>query len=132
MTLLSDERNSLIEYRIKRAFESFDEAKEVFKLNRWILTANRLYYTIFYACSALLISKGLNANTHAGIRTLIHSNFVKTGKLSREDGLLLTNLFNMRLTGDYGDVFDWDDNDFNILIPQVATLLNKIINLITK
>lgn len=40
---------------------------------------NRLYYACYYAVTALLISNGLNATTHAGVRTMLGLKFIKTG-----------------------------------------------------
>lgn len=55
MTLTDDERKAIIDYRIERAEMSFKEAEFVASGNFWNLAANRLYYSAFYMCEALLL-----------------------------------------------------------------------------
>jgi len=52
--------------------------------------------------------------------------FVRTEILSKEDGSLISTLFNMRNTGDYDDMFDWDESQVSPLIEPTHTLMAKI------
>lgn len=126
MGLSDEERTSLIEYRLQRAAEVLVEAKDVYALNHYILAVNRLYYALFYAVSALLIKDGHSAVTHAGIRSLMGKNYVLTGVLSRSEGKLFSDLFNMRHTGDYGDSFDIGKNDVEEYLQPTVDLVNKL------
>lgn len=47
-----------------------------------------------------------------------------------EDVKLLSRLFLMRQSGDYEDLFDWSEEDILPLIPEVTSLINRIISLI--
>lgn len=132
MTLNADERTVIVEFRVEKAFETLQEAREVFGLSHWSLTINRLYYAAFYAASALLVSHGIEASSHAGIRTMLNFKFVKNGKLTKEDANLYADLFSMRQTGDYGDVFYWTKEDAEPLIPKTCLLVERIIELIKK
>lgn len=125
MNLQNDERTSIIQYRIERACSTIIEAEDNSKLGHWNLVANRLYYACFYACSALLISNQINASSHAGINRIMHMNYVKNNIISREDGKLLSDLFSMRQTGDYDDIFDWNRDDIEPLIPKVKDFVKK-------
>ncbi|MCG2690213.1 HEPN domain-containing protein [Candidatus Parcubacteria bacterium] len=46
--------------------------------------ASRVYYGFFDATSALLLTKGLVAKTHAGLIALFNLHFVKTGKIKSQ------------------------------------------------
>jgi uncharacterized protein (UPF0332 family) len=130
MGKIDNELDALIQYRVKKARETFDEALDVAKLERWNLAANRLYYTLFHACNALLVAYGLNAKTHSGIIRMVGLNFVSTNKLTSDEGKLLSILYNMRQSGDYDDLFDWDKAQVEPYFKPTLELLNKIISLI--
>lgn len=126
MGLTDEERSTLIAYRLQRANESLVEARDVFRLQHYILAINRLYYACFYAMSAMLIKDGHSAVTHAGIRSLMGKLYVKTGMLSRQEGKLFSDLFNLRHTGDYGDSFDIDQSDVEEYLQPTIDLVSKI------
>lgn len=56
--------------------------------------------------------------------------FVKTEILTKEDGTLISTLFNMRNTDDYDDMFDWNESQVSPLIEPTRHLLAKIGTLI--
>ena len=126
-----EDRQALIEYRKERAYLSLKEAEYVTGGNFWNLAANRLYYSAFYICIALLISEGLSATTHEGVSRMMNLHFIKTGKLNKEDGKLLGQLFRMRKTGDYDDLTDWTAEEIQPLFPKTRNLVDKIANLIS-
>lgn len=130
MTLSSEDRNAIIDYRIERAHQALKEAKYVAKGKFWNLAANRLYYAVFYACEALLLSIRVSTATHTGVSRMMNLHFVRTGKLSEEDKDLLSRLFRMRQTGDYDDLYDWTEAEIVNEFPLVENLISKITNLI--
>jgi len=94
------------------------------------LAANRLYYALYYAASALLLSKGVITKRHSGLITQIHMNFVKSGILTAKEGGLFKVLFDLRHEGDYEDFIDVDRLDIEEYTPQVRKLVEKLIHLI--
>jgi uncharacterized protein (UPF0332 family) len=66
------------------------------------VSASRAYYAAFYAASALLLNQGIDTSKHSGVIALIHQYFVRSGKLSKEQGRNLNWLFELRSVGDYG------------------------------
>jgi len=126
MGLTDDERSALVAYRLNKSREVLTEALDVAGLCHWNLAVNRLYYAVFHACNALLLSRGHSARTHSGVIHIILLEFVKTGLLSKADGMLISTLFNMRNTGDYDDLFDWTEDQVQPLIAPVKSLLDKL------
>lgn len=126
MGLTTEERKVLVTYRINKARDVFTEAVDVARLNHWNLTVNRLYYAVFHICSAILLSKGYTARTHSGVIQIMMKEFVKTEVLSKEEGVLISTLFNMRNSGDYDDMFDWNESQVSPLIEPTRELLSKI------
>lgn len=119
-------KQDLIDYRIAKAYEVYGEALDVSTLHHWNLAVNRLYYSIFHISSALLLSEGNIAKTHKGIIQILMKDYVRTGKLTKEEGQLISSLFNMRHTGDYDDLFDYGESDITPLISPTKLLLDKL------
>ena len=57
---------------------------------------NRAYYAMFYAASALALSRGLSLSKHSAVISFSHRDFVKPGLLSREHGRALQKAFEDR------------------------------------
>lgn len=129
MTLQNHDRESVISYRVDRARQTLIEIRDNALLGHWNLVANRLYYASYYACSALLLRHKLTPNSHAGLKRMVHLHFVKTGILTVKDGRLLSDLFNMRQTGDYDDIYDWTREEIEPMIECTEKFVDKIINL---
>ena len=81
-------RNDLINYRIQRAYESFEEARLLAEKNFWNSVANRLYYACFYAVNALFTKHDIVAKSHSGAKTAFHKHFIKTGIFEVDFGIL--------------------------------------------
>lgn len=132
MPLTTEERQALVEYRLEKSQMTLVEAKDCAKLGHWTLAANRLYYAMFYAASALLLNKGLNAKTHNGMISLLSQKFVKESLLTKEDGMFISRLQMMRHTGDYDDFSEWTEEDVASKIPRTEQLLARFRELISK
>lgn len=131
MSLSGEEKKALVDYRLEKAFATLDEAKKIFDIHLYNLTANRLYYAVYYAATALLLNKDLSSHTHRGSMTLFHLHFVKTNILSVNDGSLFRQLFGMRHEGDYEDFIDFEKEDVEPIFPLVQNFLEKIQALIS-
>ena len=126
MSLKEQERKYVVQYRIERAHTALQQARLNSDLKCLEVVANRLYYAAYYAVSALLIANGINAHTHEGNITQFGLHFVKTGKVSREQGKLYRQLFTMRLNGDYSDKFGLQDEDVTPYIEPTETFIRDI------
>lgn len=127
MSLCSDERKAIVEFRIEKAIRAYTQAKGVVALEYWETIANRLYYAAFNAVSALLIANGDKAQTHTGVIHLFGMRFINSGIFSKEDGRLYHKLFTMRQTGDYDDTYGLSDIDVLPLIEPAGELITKVI-----
>ena len=107
MKMSPEEKKAILAYRIQKSHASIQEAEDVSKLGYWNLSANRLYYACYYMASALLIDKGFEARTHAGVIHLIGLHFITKDLISRDFGRLFSRLYEMRQSGDYDDMFDF-------------------------
>ena len=128
--LTSEEREALVKYRLEKAVETLVEARDCAKMDHWTLAANRLYYSAYYASSALLIQNGIVAKSHEGVIGMIGQHFVVTEILSKDDAKLLARLQNMRKTGDYDDFIEWHQEEVEPLFESVEKYIEKIKELV--
>ena len=119
-------KNDYIDYRLLRAKDTFEEALILAREDRWNAVINRLYYACFYAVIALLLKNDIETQSHDGARTQFGLNFVKTGIIDREFGKLFSKLFDYRQKGDYGDMFDFDEELTKPLLDKVKSFIEII------
>ena len=130
MSLDQENRTAIVDYRLEKAESALKDAHFLEDNKRYNLAANRLYYALYYAASALLICKGIPTKTHAGLITQISLHLVKPGILSVEDGKLLKVMFELRQEGDYEDFIEIEKEDIEEYTPKVKALVEKLKHLI--
>lgn len=96
-----DERETIIHYRIERAYEALEEAELMIAHQHYTSAANRLYYACFYATSALLTRYEMSAARHSRVIALFNQHFIRTKIVDAEVGKTLNRLFDLRNRGDY-------------------------------
>lgn len=118
--------NDLIDYRLQRAKETLNEADYSAAGGYFNTAVNRLYYSCYYAASALMLANNIEVSTHKGIKTMIGLQFVKPGKLDARFGRIYQQLFENRQSGDYEDFVYCDLELFNELRPQAEAFIDRL------
>jgi len=126
---VSDYKADYINYRLNKAQESFNDAKLLASNQSWNSCINRLYYTCYYAVSALLLKNDIAAQTHSGLKTQFNLHFIKTGLISKDFGRLYSDLMDWRQKGDYGDMYDFNRDSVEPLLIPVEDFLNQVVQL---
>lgn len=121
-----ENRASIVNYRLERAHETLKEADYNTEGGYFNAAVNRLYYACFYAASALLLSREIEANTHNGVKTMISMHFVRTGRLSLEHGATFSLLFEKRQSSDYSDFAYCDLELVNTLRPRAEAFIEAV------
>ncbi|PSR05314.1 MAG: hypothetical protein BRD50_01345 [Bacteroidetes bacterium SW_11_45_7] len=119
-------RKDYIRYRLQRADETLNASHLLLQNNFANSAVNRLYYACFYAVNALLVSEGIKAHTHAGVKTQLFLHFVKTNRLSSDSGKLYAKLFTARQRTDYDDFYDFDRQTVATLYDQSEAFIKEI------
>lgn len=127
-----EERNELVTYRITKARNTFRETDLLITNNLWNTAVNRLYYACYYAVSALLISKEIETQTHAGARQMFGLHFIKSGLIELSLGKFYSRLFDLRQTGDYDDFLDFSEDDALDLLEPADRLITHIESILKK
>lgn len=123
---MSANTTDYIQYRIDKSNEIFEDANLLAENGRWNSCVNRLYYCLFYIVTALLANSGVNAESHNGVKRQFNLLFVKTGKISKEQGKLFSGLFDWRQETDYADFIEFDEDTVKPLLSQVKNFIETI------
>ncbi len=127
---MTGQNKELIQYRIKRAHDSLEDARILSKAERWNACINRLYYACFYAVTALLAQKGLHSAKHSGVRSLFNLHFVKTEKVPKHQATTYNDLFERRHESDYVDFVSFKSSQIHPLLAKAESFVESISNLI--
>jgi len=123
-----EERDEYIRHRIETAHKTFDAAKMLADNEFWNSSVNRLYYSVFYAVNALLVLNEIKTNTHSSVKSQFSLHFIKSGKIDKKYGKLLSKLFDWRQKGDYDNLVDYDKESVEPLFVSVKEMIEIIEN----
>ena len=130
MSLTEEERIAIVDLKLSKAERAYKDMCANYDLHMYCTAANRLYYCLFYACSALLVCDGHEAHTHSGNITLIGLNYVKPGIISSEFGKLLRAAFKLRQESDYDDYYDVKKEDIESYVEPARDFILLVKQLI--
>ena len=117
MNAIPDDLNEIKLY-LDAAHESLAAAKLNLENDFYSVAANRIYYAVFYATTALLKTKSLSFSKHSAVLSAFRQQFIKTGEFSSEIGNFYRLAFEMRQAGDYEMLTRFEPDD---LRQQLAT-----------
>ena len=123
-----EERKEYVYYRIESAYKTFNAAEILAKNGFWNSAVNRLYYSLFYIVNALLVANEIITKSHSATKSQFSLYFVKTGKIDKKYGKLLSELFDWRQKGDYGNIFDYNETSVKPLFKPVKEMIELVEN----
>lgn len=130
MTLTDEDRRAVVHLRMENARQTLLDAKLLNDAGSIRSAVNRAYYAMFYAASGLAIARGEAHSKHKGVVTLIHRDFVRTGRLGREHGRALQKAFENRSEGDYQDRLRFTQEDVAEMIRSAEAFIDAVAVLI--
>ena len=95
----------LAQYRIKRAWEMLEAAKENLKIGQYKTALNRSYYAVFHAMRAANILMGFDSSKHSGVIAFFTKEFLKTEYMDRKLSFIIKSSSLLREKSDYDDFF---------------------------
>jgi len=95
---------SFSKYRLQRAKETLDTAKEIFKNGKDYTSANnRAYYAIFYAIRAVLAIEEVDFKRHKDVIAYFNKNYINSGIFPKMIGRKIAQAQRIREDSDYDD-----------------------------
>jgi uncharacterized protein (UPF0332 family) len=129
---MNEQVKTLINYRLEISLETLEDARLLLSNNRYRSAMNRLYYSCFYAVTALLLSIGLSSKTHKGLKLLFNQHFVKTNIISEKNAVFYSKLFNFRQENDYHYVEYSNEDRLEDLFEEAESFISIIKSIIEK
>ena len=126
MSLTDEERKIIVNLELAKAKTTLSQVESLKQLEYWDMVANRLYYATFHAACALLIKDKHSVSTHKGVVALLGQYYIVTGKLTKEDGKLYSQLQTIREKSDYNCSFTATREDIEPLINKTSELITRI------
>jgi len=122
----------LIRYRQEKSRETLEDAHILFRAGRLFSALNRIYYSLFYGIMALLLTKDLSSARHTGVRALFNEHFVRTGKVSVEQGRFFSRMYDFRQKGDYADYVQFEEAKIKEWLAQAESFIDEVDQVIEK
>jgi uncharacterized protein (UPF0332 family) len=126
MSLKEEDRKVIVALELEKSDKTWSQLGIQIQAGLWELVANRLYYSLFHAVSALLIHDSHEVGTHRGAVNKFSMFYVKTGIFTKDEGRLYSRLQQLREDGDYNCSIDVEQEEVEEKIEPTLQLINKI------
>jgi uncharacterized protein (UPF0332 family) len=100
-----ENRRATAAAELARSDESLRAASVLLEAGLLHDAESRLYYAIYHAAMALLLTEGIEPRSHAGVASLLGLHFIKTGRMDADDGRLFARIQKYRIEADYSREF---------------------------
>ena len=126
MSLSEQQRANLVKLYWEKYQETWGELELAVEESKWNMAANRLYYALFHAITALFVKDGHKVGTHRGTKAAIGEHYVLTGKISPEHGRLFAQLSSLRDKADYDVIFKASENEILLFKEQAVDFILRV------
>jgi len=126
MTLSAKEKIDLSRYRIDKAKRLLEDAQSLYDAASYESAINRIYYAVLTAARALLILRGIDPETHEGVKTMLTKEFIRTGLLPKEFGETFRSIRARRIDSDYGDYVEISIKEASESLKQSQEFVKKL------
>lgn len=126
MSLNEEDRQIIVQLEMEKAEKTFSQSEVLKQAELWDTLANRLYYALFHAVTAMLVKDQYEVGTHRGAVNRFHQYYVKTGIFTKEEGSFYSQMQSMREAGDYNCSFNVTEADITPKIEPTRKLIDKI------
>ena len=126
MTLSIDDKIELSRYRLEKAKKFLEDAVTLFDAGSYESSVNRAYYAVLTASKSLLILRGIDPETHEGVKTMLSKEFIKTGFLPKGFGETFRSIQARRLDSDYGDYIEIGHDEAEDSLNRAREFINKV------
>ena len=132
MSLDKEKRDTVISLEIAKAFTTQEEVDLLVEKGYWNAAANRLYYSVFHAVSALLIHDGIRIKSHKGAGVMLNQHYIQTNKISPELGKLYRRLELMREESDYNCFYNTSPEELKKELEPARELIDTIAKMVSQ
>lgn len=125
MTLTKKDKIELSRYRLDKAKGILNDAQKLLDLDSYESSVNRSYYAVLIASKSLLILRGIDPETHEGVKMMLSKEFIKTGLLPKEFGETFRSIQARRMDSDYGDYVEISHDEASDSLERAQKFVQK-------
>lgn len=126
MSLKEEDRRIIVELEMEKAERILAQWEALSRAQLWDTLANRLYYALFHAVSAMLVYDCHEVGTHRGAANRFHMYYVRTGRFTKEEGSFYSQMQTMREEGDYNCSYNVTESDILPRVELVCRFVEKV------
>lgn len=124
---VEEKKDSLIRYRLGQAKEAIDDAVFLFDNNRGLRSVvNRIYYAMFYAVLALLVTEPFQGSKHSGVIGYFNKRFIREGIFPTDTGKYLNLAFEARQESDYKEFSELTKENVQELLEHATAFIEEV------
>jgi len=121
----------LIHYWLDKSDDDIESASANFSANRLQNAVRDAYFACFHAFAALLLKEGKTFKRHKEVRSALHRDFVRKGKLDPMWGKHYDWLFENRQKADYRPLVEFEPEQVKEIIEQTHDFLEEMKRLLS-
>lgn len=112
---------------LEKAWNTLEDAEKGFDVDMMVSTVqNRIYYSIFYAAQAGLISRGIDAGSHQGVKIKIGEELIKKDLLDKKWGRFFSQQQTYREQADYQVDVDIQKSDLEDYLEEANQFIQEM------
>ena len=114
------------EHEWERALRCWTTARELLRSNDPDSVADRAFYAVFHAVTALFLLEGRTHTKHEAIETAVHRDLVRSGRVDAHFGASYTKLRELRMVADYGGKTHIDAETAQDAVERAEHLIKEV------
>ena len=126
----AEARREIIRLWLAKATDALDSAKLELEQGHTTFAVNRLYYTCFYAVTALLLKDGKQFARHSAVRSEFTHSYVKSGKIDVRWSKFYQRLFDARQEADYLPTTVFEESEIATQLKEAGQFVGLIKDMI--
>ncbi len=130
--ITEQDRESLIDYRLKQALETIELAKFLVNSEKLEIAVNRIYYGMYYALTALALKNRFETSKHGQLIGWFNKEYISTKKLDYKYGKILKNAYQNRTKGDYDAFVSFSRVEVEYMLSEMTDFIEEIKKLLEK
>ncbi|MBL7111162.1 MAG: HEPN domain-containing protein [Bacteroidales bacterium] len=126
MNIEKDNKQDLVNYRIKQANDTIEVVELLIRNERYPSAVNRIYYGMFYSLLALALKSEFESSKHQQLIGWFNKEFIKTKKIDTDFGRILKISYENRTKGDYDSFIEFDKEQVLQLFEEMKRFIVEI------
>lgn len=129
--ITDNDRDALIEYRLKQAFDTIELAEFLVLNDKLVIAVNRIYYGMYYALTALALKNKFETSKHGQLIGWFNKEYILSKTVDSKYGKILRNAYQNRIKGDYDAFIDISTNEVEFMLSEMQDFIEEIKRIIS-